>query len=239
MLPPRAIRVTDGPVDPRVERVQLRGALPELPLVPDLRTVVREKHHHRIVLQPDPVQGLQEMPDPAVHEGHVSHIERPGAFDLRLQGIPAVDHLRIDVVLHRRIGKIHIRVMARRVPQLVRAEAVDPEEERGIRRIVLHPLRGSPEHLCGQVVLLPLLPVQHVQQVLRDRRVLRRVRLTLRRVRRQGNAGQRSQPVSVVLLPPDELPGHEPPGEIHRRFEHVVHVRHQSRGIPPIVQPLR
>jgi len=244
-FPARAVGGADEPGHARVVRMQAVAAFAEPALVHQLRAVVGGEHHDRVLEQTELLDRLQQVTNPAIHEGHEPQVERLAAVgllgrerDLRSAvGLLVVD-LRVDEVLHAGLRRaVHIGVVPWRVPQLVRGEAVHPEEERALPVVVHEPVPGSPEDLRALPVLLAP-PVECVEQVLRDRRMHSRRCLALGHVGSQVNTLHRAAAPGVVLLPADELPTQEPASEVHGRLEHMIGVADQPRQVAAIVEHL-
>ncbi len=110
----------------------------------------------------------------------------------------------------------------------MRIEAVDPEEERLHRVVVVQPVAGRPEHAGAAIVVLRL-PVALVEQVVDQGGVPRPVdRLAHVAAELMLDRARVAALPVVRLLPADEVEVGEATGEVHGRLEHVVGVGDQG-----------
>ena len=132
--------------------LQLAGAA----MVAIVRAVIGGEDHHRVLPQIQPVQRVQQMAQPAIHQHHIGSVARPDAAEL----------LRRDATLPLGIGRVTgpgslvgVRIelldqFAGRVPGFMRIEAIEMQVEIAVLVIVLHPLGGFAEHLRAEPVFL-------------------------------------------------------------------------------------
>ena len=151
--------------------MQLARALAEAALVAELGAVVGEEDHQGVVEQLQFVQLGQQSAYPLVHEGDLSQVERLDAALLIFRCAAALPgRARDDEVLAGVVGKVAVGVLRRRVPRLVRVEAVDPQEERPHRVVVVQPVARRPKDARATVVVRRP-PVALVEQIVDQRRV--------------------------------------------------------------------
>ncbi len=166
-----AVRVAHIPHEPGVVGPQVAAALAEAPVVTDLRPVVREHQHDRVVPQAKLIELREDPSNLLVHEGDLALVERLGALDEGLGGLSALPcRAREDRVdLGRR--RVLIGVLRGRVPRLMRVEHLHPEHERLAAVRGIEPLAGAGGDARAEVVVLAL-AADHVREVLREGRVL-------------------------------------------------------------------
>ena len=138
-------------------------------------------------------------------------------------------------------------VLDRRVEHLMRLEAVDPEEERRVARVVAHPASRRCKDLRTRPVRL-VAPVTRVVQVLQESALA--VQRRIRRLRQGGfvcpevvleqvaNQIPRSGAPTVAPGAADVLPRHESTGVVHVGLEEVRGVGDQPGGVALLEQDL-
>ena len=134
----RPIGMADEPVELRIVRMELafvRAPFGELALIAKLSPMVGHKHDDRVIGQVKVIDGFEESANPGIDQRATPGIEGPGPLDLRGRLVArSVGDAGMDEILQRAIvGEVTIGVRGGRIPQLVGHEAVDPEEERGVR----------------------------------------------------------------------------------------------------------
>lgn len=106
------------------------------------------------------------MTDPAVDKCYVSEVERFCSLGFGLLGIVASKHRVMDEILDEWLRIVRVGVVLWRILKLVGAEADDPQKKWLAMSVVFDPASGRSKDRRRQIVLLPLLAVQHVQQIL-------------------------------------------------------------------------
>ena len=156
-----------------------------------------------------------------------------------------VARLLVDLALPRVVVAPH--VVDRRVEHLMRLEAVDPQKERRIARVVAHPASRRCKDLRTRPVRL-VAPVARVVQVLQESALT--VQRRIRRLRQGGFVGPevvleqianqipRSGAPAVAPGAADVLPRHESAGVVHVGLEEVRGVADQPGGVALLEQDL-
>jgi hypothetical protein len=180
-----------------------------------------------------PVDRLHQAGDALVHEGDLAEVERFHAGDLLVGGVGAlVMPDEVEAVVGRKRRHVPVRVLLRRVPRLMRVEAVHPEKERGVRVVVLQPAARRGEDPRGEVVVGGA-PVAVVEEVLQHHEMALPVdRLAADALHQRLDHLARTAAPVVVNLPAHEVPRAESARVVHRGLEHVVRVGDETGVVP-------
>ena len=221
----RPAGVAQAQVQLGIERMQLARVLAEAALVAELRAVVRQEDHQGVVEQLQFVQPGQQPAHAFIHERDLTQVERFDAAQLLLRGaVTLPGRSGDDEVLARVARVIEIGVPRRRIPRLVRVEAVDPQEERLHRVIVRQPVARRAEDARATVVLRRL-PMPLIEQVVDQRRMPRPVdRLAYVTAQLLLDQPRVTAPPVVRFLAANEVEVSEAARVVHGRLEHVVGV---------------
>ena len=215
--------------------------LAEDAVVHQFRAVVADEHDKRVVPEAHVGQLVEQDANPLVDEGDVAVVQRLGPLDLGLGladvALAVLTDLRQDEVPGLRVLVVAVGEVPGRVPVLVRGEAVDPEEEGRSSVIVLQEAEGAVEYLRREVVEFRL-AVLHADEVLPQPGVARVVLLAIGDVGLQVDGVEGAAAQRVGLLPADEVPMHEPAGEVHVGLEHVEDVRDEAGDVALLEQHL-
>ena len=118
--------------------------------------MVRDEHHHRVAVEPELVEAVHEHAQPAVGHRHLARVEGLHPLDEHLAVVP------VQVAADRRVVRpgrlravivgvaVHVDVLARRRPGLVRLERVDDDAERALAHRRLEHARAVAEHARGE-----------------------------------------------------------------------------------------
>ena len=239
--------------------MQLGLALAESGVIVQLGAVIREEDDHRGVPQVLAIDLVQEPADVLVGERHLAQIARGVVVgELRgdaLAGCAAhvgvqrgVENV-VELLVLRPLPGVVVRrdVRDRRVEDLVRLKAVDPEKERRVGGVLVDPAGGGVEHAGREPVVFGR-PIPDVVEVLQHlaflvevgRRVLRRARHVVAEVILEdlGDRVPGADLPAVAGLPTNVLERREAAGVVHVGLEHVRRVADQAGGVAAFDQAL-
>ncbi|OPZ10576.1 MAG: hypothetical protein BWZ10_02348 [candidate division BRC1 bacterium ADurb.BinA364] len=196
-------------------------------VVHQFRAMVAGDQDQRLVQQIQRLQPRHQLADAFVHERAFAIIIRDIAPPhlLAVRGLHSDDRFPALVP----IGIVHVGIGPRRVPGLVRIEAIDIEEKRRVFPRLVDETDGFVEDLRRQIIVLGF-SILHIEQILNQPR-LRADAAVGRQVFGHVDGVHRADAPGVFLLAADEFPAGEAAREVLRRLEHVVGVRDESRGI--------
>ena len=165
---PRDVRDQRQVIHRRMQRERVRrrlfhhDRLADQPVLAKVVAVVGHEHDRRVVPEIQAVHGIQDFPEPAIHQRDLAAVQRVAMTQLlRREEVLPVVVLRERYRLARVVRVVLVGVPVRRVPRLVGVEGVHHQAKRPVGVIALQPFRRRPEGPRAEVVGL-LHPVRRI-----------------------------------------------------------------------------
>ena len=200
-------------------------------------TMVGREYHNRVVRQVQCVQSFEQVADPSIRERHFTRVECLDALKLLRRHL--IDFAgRADQLAAVVVRIILVRILLRRMPRLVRIEAVDIEKERPILSVHAHPGGRLTHDLSHERVLLRL-PVTSAHEVLRNPALPCHFGHVRHEPVVEVDVTLRPGRIRIGLLSPNPTPAVEPTMKVLPRLHHMVHVGDERVREPVVAQRLR
>ena len=126
-----------------VELAQVAPGLTLQTVVAKVVAVIRHQQDHRIVFETRQLNQRKELAQPAIDHRHLTGVERPDMLCLALaHDILDKAVARVDQIVALVAGIVHIDIVLRRIPRLVRVPRVDPQKELFALVVLLQPVNS-------------------------------------------------------------------------------------------------